>query len=109
MQMCFQNGSRKHNNPKVLGLNITFGRGEAEITPEDDTSKMYSTEPGGSLPRPEAGYILKKVLFSLCKGTIRKQKLSDMTKVSLVRQASMILVLTSGKGQDDRSAPAMKI
>ena len=53
--------------------------------------------------------ILKNVLFSLCKGTIRDSELSEMIKVRLLRQATMILFLPAGRAQKDKGAPDMKI
>ena len=65
------NGSRKHNNAKVLSFNTTFGRGEAESSPERDSSEAFRTGFGGLKTNPKSGHLLKNVLFSECKDAIR--------------------------------------
>ena len=34
--MCYENCHRKQNNRKILGFSMTFGRGDAENSPQDD-------------------------------------------------------------------------
>ena len=62
---------------------MIVGRGEAESSPERDSSEGVRTGPGGPKTNQKSGHILKNVLFSLCKETIRDPKLSKRSKSDL--------------------------
>ena len=62
------------NSAKVLPFNMAFGRGIGRNAVQDDIMMMLGDDHLGIGRGPESVCLKSKVLFSLCKGTIRELK-----------------------------------